>query len=254
MHSCLYAGRVSHRRLQPVAHRFDYRIGYLFLDLDELDRVFRGRWLWSAHRPAPARFHRGDHLGDPHEPLADAVRALLASDLGLTVPGPIRLLTQPRYFGYGFNPVSFYYCYDAAGVELEAIVAEVTNTPWGERHAYAVAPVQCRGRTHVFRLAKSFHVSPFMPMDIEYEWRLTAPARSLAVHMRSLRAAVPVFEASLALARRPLHAASLAAMLASWPPATVRIIAAIYWQALLLWRKGAPFHPHPKSIRTRSPT
>jgi DUF1365 family protein len=138
--SCLYEGWVRHRRHAPHAHAFRYRIYMLYLDLDELDRVFAGRWLWSVNRRNLAQFRRSDYLGDPTIPLAEAVRARVREALGRAPTGPIRLLTHLRYFGHCFNPVSFYYCYAEDGTTLDTIVAEITNTPWKERHSY-VLPV-----------------------------------------------------------------------------------------------------------------
>lgn len=245
--SCLYEGSVCHRRLRPLPHRFEYRHFMAYLDLDELEDVFRGRWLWSVSRPAPARFRREDHLGDPSRPLADAVRDLVGERIGRRPEGPIRLLTNLRHFGFVFNPVSFYYCFAPEGLQLEALVAEVDNTPWGERHLYVVDGRQSEdGRSDAtFRVAKEFHVSPFMPMDLEYEWRISRPGARLVVHMTNLLRGERLFEASLRLERREIDGRSLASALARFPFLTARVLGAIYYEALRLWWKGAPYHPHP---------
>src|ERR1019366_6516495 len=138
--SCLYEGSVRHRRRAQVDDEFHYPLFMAYLDLDELPELFDGRWLWSARRPAVARFRRSDYLGDPEIPLSEAVRALVRERAGVALDGPIRLLTCLRYFGHCFNPVSFYYCFEPSGEHVRAVVAEVTNTPWGERHSY-VMPV-----------------------------------------------------------------------------------------------------------------
>ncbi len=245
VNSSLYVGRVRHRRYGPVAHAFSYRLFMLYLDLDELPGLFRGRWLWSAQRPAIARFAREDHLGDPRQPLADAVRDLVGRETGRRPGGPVRLLTHLRYFGYCFNPVSFYYCFDAAGERVETVVAEVNNTPWGERHCYVLpVPPAARG-SHRHRFGKRFHVSPFMPMDMDYDWTFGAPGAHLRVHMRNLRDGARVFDATLALARRPLTGRTLAVVLANHPLMTLKVVAAIHWQALRLWLKRCPVHDHP---------
>jgi DUF1365 family protein len=251
MRSCLYEGHVRHVRLGPVEHRFRYRLGLAYLDLEELPRVFRGRWLWGVEEPRPVSFRRADHLGDPRVPLDRAVRDLVESRTGRRPEGPIALLTQLRYLGYVFNPVSFFYCFDAAGASVEAIVAEVTNTPWLERHCY-VLPRQ--GDALRFRTPKEFHVSPFQPMGQEYDWRFDEPGERLRVRLTNLVGGRPVFHAGLELERRPITGASLARALLRQPFATGAVTAAIYGQALRLAWKRAPFHPHPRSRTPSSPS
>ena len=249
MRSCLYEGFVTHVRLGPVPHRFRYRMGLFYLDLAELPHVFDGRWLWGVEGCKLASFRRADHLGDPRVPLDAAVRDLVAARTGRRPAGPIALLTQLRYYGYVFNPVSFFYCFDSAG-SVEAIVAEVTNTPWLERHCY-VLPRE--GEALRFRTPKAFHVSPFQPMEQAYAWRFDEPGERLRVGITNLAGGRPVFHAALALERRPLDGASLARMLVRQPFATGAVTAAIYWQALRLALRGAPLHPHPRAA-TRTPS
>ena len=252
MESALYEGTLRHRRLSPVPHEFEYPVTLAWLDTSELDRVFRGRWFWSTTRPAAAWFRRADFLGDASVPLDRAVRDHVERELGWRPDGPIRLLTQLRTFGHSFNPVTFYYCYGAQGRAVEAVVAEITNTPWSERHAYAMRrPPNGKLR---FRFDKRFHVSPFMPMDQGYDWRFSEPGPRLAVHMANLRCGERVFDATLRLRRREIGTASLAATLARYPFASLRVLAAIFWQALRLWAKGAPFHPHPATTLDRPRT
>lgn len=247
MHSSIYAGQVSHRRFAPRQHAFAYRLFMLYLDLDELDQVFRGRWLWSTRRAAIACFRRRDHLGDPDLLLGDAVRDLVEQRTGARPTGPIRLLTHLRYFGYCFNPVSFYYCFDEAG-NLKTLVAEVNNTPWRERHVYVLDAADGEAiesmRHHVH---KQFHVSPFMPMDIDYEWKFNKPGKRLSVYMKSLHQGRAVFDSVLDLKRRPIRGTTLAGVLARQPAMTARVIVAIYYQALRLALKRVPFHAHPRS-------
>lgn len=257
MNSALFVGRVRHRRHEPVTHEFSYRIHMLYLDLAEIDRVFRDRWLWSSRRPAIARFRRDDHFGDPAIDLDTAVRALVEARSGRRPTGPIRLLTQLRYFGYCFNPVSFYYCFDATDSHIETIVAEVNNTPWGERHCYVLGESANGGSASVkrYKPAKAFHVSPFLPMNVDYDWRFSTPATRLSVHMHVAVADRRLFDATLALERVEIATRSLAGALASFPPMSLRIIMAIYWQALRLWLKRVPVYDHPAvsapSIRIR---
>jgi hypothetical protein len=252
MNSCVYRGTIRHRRLAPVPHEFRYGLFMLYLDLAELPGVFDGRWLWSARRRALAWFRRADYLGDPAVPLDQAVRDLVAARTARPPTGPIRLLTHLRYFGYAQNPVSFYYCFDAAGKAVETIVAEVTNTPWGERYAY-VLPAQAGGMRHHAQLDKTFHVSPFMPMDHTYDWRFSSPGRRLTVHMENHSLGGRVFDATLVLRRLPLTGPVLAASLARYPWMTATVVAGIYWQAFRLWLKGVPFHPHPATRRSDEP-
>ena len=256
--SCLYEGSVRHRRHGTPNDELHYRMFMVYVDLDELPELFDGHPLWSARRPALAWFRRADYLGDPGTPLAHAVRELVAERTGTRPDGPIRLLTHLRYFGHCFNPVSFYYCYDAAGDHVVAVVAHVTNTPWGERHAY-VMPVDRatdRGTVAVMgaRFEKALHVSPLMGMDHVYDWRLSEPAERLSVHIESHRAnaqnADSVFDATLALKRRELSRSELNRALARYPLLTLRILARIYGHALRLRLRGASYFPHPPRAST----
>lgn len=241
MRSRIYEGRVRHRRESPRPHEFEYRLYMMYLDLAELDRVFRGRWLWSATGANLAWFRRADHFGDPDEPLDTSVRNLVAKETGRTPRGPLCLLTHLRYFGYCMNPVSFYYCWSADGSRLDAVVAEVHNTPWGETHCYVMDAR--RGVRHSF--GKAFHVSPFMGMDQQYRWRLPPPGDTLTVVMQSFENDRRVFNASLSLRAAPVTGRRLARVLARHPVMTGKVISAIYWQALKLRLKGVPFHEHP---------
>jgi len=249
MNSALYSGWIRHRRFGPARNDFRYRIFMSYIDLAELPRVFDGRWLWSARRPALAWFRRKDFLGPAHLPLDTAVRALIQERIGVRPTGPIRLLTHLRHFGYSFNPVSFYYVFDATDSRVETIVAEITNTPWKQRHAY-VMPVATAARAAGdaawrFSFEKQFHVSPFMPMDMRYEWCFGAPAHGLHVHMENWQAGQPQFDATLNLRREEMTAGVMARALIHFPLITARVSALIYWQALKLLCKRVPFHSHP---------
>jgi DUF1365 family protein len=248
--SGLYHGVVRHRRLRPFRHEFRYSVFLAYLDLDELDRVFAGRWWWSTRRPAVARFCRDDYLPDTSpRPLAEAARDIVEKRLGVRPAGPVRLLTNLRYWGYRINPISLYYCFDATAARVEAVVAEVTNTPWGDRHCYVVpGPATLRDRTWRATLPKDLHVSPFFPMDMEYRWLLSAPGERLSVEIESHRRGEWQFDATLALERREITGATLAGALLRHPWMAGRVAAGIYWQALRLWWKGAEFHPHPRTL------
>jgi len=252
--SAVYEGEVRHRRYAPHPHEFSYRVAQLYLDLDELDRVFARRWLWSVGRGNLAEFRRSDFLGPSTTPLSDAVRDRVESATGRRPAGPIRLLTHLRYGGYSFNPVSFYYCYGVDSETLEYVVTEITNTPWRERHAYVLAADSAahRGRVLQWTFDKSFHVSPFMPMERSYEWQFTPPGKDLFVHMDVLREGQREFDAVLTLQRRPLNGPSLARVLLRYPLMTTQVIGAIYWHALRLKLKGNPFYGHPKTTGMRT--
>lgn len=247
LHSAIYSGWIRHRRFAPVRNAFRYSAFLMYLDLDELPRVFAGRWLWSVDRPALARFRRADYLGDPSRPLADCVRDRVREETGRRPEGPIRLLTHLRYLGFCFNPVSFYYCFDAEGI-LETVVAEITNTPWNERHSY-VLPLAAgcpAGAARRFRFPKEFHVSPFLGMEQEYDWRVTPPDERLVVHMDNLEDGRRVLDATMVLDRSPINSATLARALVHHPFMTGKVVAAIHWQALRLWWKRCPSYPHPR--------
>jgi len=262
MNSAIYHGTVRHRRMLPAEHSFNYHMFMMYLDLDELPRVFQGSRLFSTTRRAAARFCREDHLGSASVPLDQAVRDLVEQSSGQRPTGPIRLLTHLRYFGYVFNPVSFYYCFNADDTRLETIVAEVTNTPWGERECYVLdqaaevidagvgdARVVEDANIRRYRPVKRMHVSPFMPMDVAYDWRFRQPSESLTVHMENSREGCKLFDATLVLQREEITPASLARVLLAFPLMTMKIIVAIHWQALRLWLKKVSVIDHPAKAK-----
>ena len=234
----------------------------MYLDLAELDELFRGRWLWSVRRPAPARFRRADHLGDVQQPLDESVRQLVANSGRHRPQGPIRLLTHLRYFGYVMNPVSFYFCFDGDARSVESVVAEVNNTPWGEQHCYVLDAGQfgsAGGSKGAARAVdKEFHVSPFLPMDLQYDWRVSEPEDALTISLGSHRGNEKLLQVTMRLARQEITTANLARALIRYPLMTHRVVAAIYWQALRLWWKRLPFYVHPgkqkRTPRATSPT
>ena len=251
MESAIYEGWVRHRRFTPVENAFTYSAFMLYLDLDELPMLFK-HCAWCSHeRFNFASFHRKDYLGPANLSLKEAVTALVHERTGAALAGPIRLLTNLRYFNYSFNPVSFYYCYDPAGTTIETIVAEITNTPWGERHCYVLPRgSNSASRNFRFQFHKQFHISPFIGMDADYDWRFTAPTQRLLIHMENTdgtKTERPYFDSTLLLQRREFSSRRMAWMLARHPVMSLRVVAGIYYQAFKLWAKRCPVHPHPKS-------
>ena len=256
LNSCIYVGTIRHRRYFPVPHGFKYAIYMSYLDLDELDQIYRGRWFWSTHRRNLVEYRRSDFLGAANVPLKTAVLDRVEAETGERPNGPVRLLAHLRYFGLSFNPVCFYYCFAADGETLHSIVAEITNTPWRERHAYVLPVKTAATHSSVWRWAfdKKFHVSPFLPMGLGYDWRFQQPNAHLRVHMDVLAPAIDTtdkalrqFDTTLVLGRKELTGVNLAGALLRFPFITLGVLIKIYWQALLIRWKNNPFFDHPKS-------
>lgn len=252
--SAIYEGVVTHQRHRPRQHNFRYRMGYLYLDLDELPALMDAHPLWSAKGFAPGWFRRQDYFDQSTSPLAEAIRDKVHSSSGIRPTGPVRLLTHPRYWGVCFNPVSFYYVFDAAGSNLEWVVADVMNTPWREKHAYVLGPFGEADDQGGWRPTsrKVFHVSPFMEMDMEYRWIVRPPEENLLVVIQNHDREGQLFQASLALTRQPWTREGLGRLLWAYPWQSMKVINGIYWQALKLWAKKVPFVPHPGQAGERT--
>jgi uncharacterized protein len=268
--SAVYEGWVRHRRFEPVEHSFRYRFFLTYLDLAELPGVLDPFPLYSARRRAPARFRRADYLGDPDRPLDECVRDVVADSGAPRPTGPVRLLTGLRYLGHTFNPVSFYYCFDPTGRRVEAVVAEVENIPWGERHAYVLDRGDREGNVLTDELEKTHHVSPLMGMDQTYSFRASEPGERLQVHIESRPregrgddphrgdgksaatgstaacSTAKTFDATLSLRRRELSRPLMMGLLARYPAMSLQVVGKIYAQAARLKLKGAIYHPHPE--------
>lgn len=247
--SAVYTGWVRHRRFMPRSHAFRYRVFMMYLDLDEMETVFSLSPLWSLQKPAPARFRREDYFGDPSVPLANAVKDEIKEKLNIEITGAVRVLTNLRYFGFIINPLTVYYCFDHND-QLQAMLLEVTNTPWNERHAYAL---QCDPTSRLQRktFGKAHHVSPFMPMNMRYQWNSNLPTSLLTIHMINQRIEdgnqCDMFDATMILKRKAISPGLLNSIPLRHPFMTLKVFLAIYWQALKLFVKKIPFYHHPKT-------
>jgi uncharacterized protein len=235
--SGLFVGTLRHRRFAPVAHAFTYPLFMVLLDIDRVSELMHVSAVTSHNRWNWASFDDRDHLGDPSRPLRERL-VVDAARHGIDLPaGPIFLLTHLRYLGYGFNPVSFFYCFDRAE-QLRVVLAEVSNT-FGGDHRYWLRPDPA-SRTFRAAATKSLYVSPFMPVDLEYAFAFTPPARSLVAHMETSQAGSVGFDATLSLERRPWNAIEIRRALVRYPAMTAHVMAGIHWEALKLWWKGVP--------------
>ncbi len=243
MHSAIYQGFLRHRRFTPKPHKFTYEVFMMYLDLDELEQVLSLSPLWSQQRRRPVQFRRGDYYGDPAVPLKQAVQERIHADTGKRFDGSVRLLANLRYYGYVINPIACYYCFDSEE-KLRYILVEVTNTPWNERQSYLL---ECDPdkRSQRIRFGKEMHVSPFNPMDMTYDWCSNDPAKLLSLNLETWRGAEKHVDATMALKRREISAASLNGILLQHPWMTAKVAGAIYWEALKLWLKRNPFYDHP---------
>lgn len=250
LNSAIYVGHVEHDRYTPRRNRFRYKIHHLYLDLDELPELFKFHPLWSLEKSNVVSFRRSDYIGDSALSMKQVVLDRVQEELGFRPTGPVRLLTHPRYFGYVFNPVSFYFCFDEPGENLQAVVSEITNTPWQERHSYVTdqrSESSADQLTHN-RFEKCFHVSPFFKLNHTYDWGFAEPGDSLSVWMQNFSEGRKVFEARLTGQKLEWNRKNMTSVMWRNPCVTLAGWLAIHWQAAKLRLKGIPYIPHPDTV------
>ena len=241
----IYKGQIRHRRFTPFNQKFTYKTFMCYFDISKIETMFKKSIFWNINKWALVSYHRKDYHGDVSLNLDQAVRKTIREKTDYNPEGPIRLLTHLRYFGYCFNPVSFYYCFDKNDQEVEMIMAEVTNTPWNERHCYFIKDKKHKNFTQ--SLKKEFHVSPFWDMKHDYEWYFSVPKDSINVNMINYKNEKKVFDATLTLKEKSvLSFNNLLLHSLRFPFITLMVFFRIHFQALKLWIKGATFYEHPK--------
>lgn len=239
MESAIYKGKVFHARHVPKKHQFNYNIFLFWLDLDELKDVEKHVRGFSLTSFAPAQFKRSDYLGSNDQPLQQSILEKMSELAGKPLTGKVFLLGQVRVFGLYFSPANFYYLRDSEGVYTH-VLAEVSNTPWNERHYYLVDLHDQKDTD------KAFHVSPFNPIDMQYQWKIPQPNQKLALNL-SCKKETRHFDAGLQLVKQELNSKSLFNVMLSIPSMTLKTVFGIYWQALKLFVKGMPIYSHPIS-------
>jgi len=245
--SALYVGQVGHVRHVPRRHALRYRVFMLLLDLDEAPELGqRLKWL-SFKRFNLVSFEPRDHGDGSDTPLREQIERGLDSARLSIDGGPIRLLCLPRILGYGFNPISVYFCHRRDGV-LRAILYEVNST-FGERHSYLMAAEAGEDGTVRHSARKRLHVSPFMEMGLRYDFQVAPPGErvSLSIEAKDVATGQTILTAGLTARRRPLDDRQLLAAWAAHPLLTLKVIAGIHWEALKIRLKGVPFRRGPRA-------
>ncbi len=243
----LYAGQVMHQRMKPVGHRFSYHVFSLMIDLDRLPEADGMSRVFSVNRRNLLSFHEKDHTGDSGAPLRSYVDALLAKN-GLPVrPARVLLVCYPRILGLVFNPLAVYYAYGENGA-LSAMIYEVRNT-FGERHTYVcpIGPDDVSDAGVRQQCDKLFHVSPFIPMDMRYQFRMLPPGDEIRWRILETDKEGPLLAATFSGVQVPLQTGRILRLVARIPHLTLKIVAGIHWEALKLWIKGLRYIPRPQA-------
>ena len=220
----------------------------VYLDLDEIPEFFSRSPFWSFERFNWASFYRRDYFNPDVSDLKQAIADEIKHQTGETFSGEIRMLGHVRYFGLCFNPATFYFCFNQG--QLEYVVTEVTNTPWNEKHCYVLKANELTGSTTT---AKKFHVSPFLDMNMQYQWRINIPSETAVISITNFKDHTPVFNAKLKLERLEVTRRNLDTTLIRFPAVTLKMVTGIYWHALRLWLKGAKFYSHPNTSEDHRP-
>ena len=216
-----------------------------YFDISKVESLLPDSFLFKVDKPALVSYYRSDYHGDNKLTLDESVRKTVKEKTGTNLEGPIRLLTHLRYFGYCFNPVSFYYCFDKSDKKLEMIMAEVTNTPWNERHCYFITAK--KNKSFRQELKKQFHVSPFWDMEHDYDWYFSDVSDTISVNMINYKDEKKVFDATLSLSvSKKITNLNLFLSVLRFPFSTLMVYLRIHYQAFKLWVKGATFYDHPK--------
>ncbi|MBT4738845.1 MAG: DUF1365 domain-containing protein [Rhodospirillaceae bacterium] len=241
--SSLYTGKVMHRRTRPKKHRLAYDVFALLVDLDELPAMDKSMHGFAYNRFSLLSFYNRDHGPGTDEPLRVWIESILANANLSIEGGPIRLLCYPRMLGYSFNPLSNYFCYKPDGT-LVAVLHEVSNT-FGERHCYLFDTSSDDGLVR-HSVKKCFYVSPFIEMDMTYNFRIRPPADDISVAIQETDADGTLLFASFGGTRQPLSAWTMVKAFFAYPMMTLKVVGGIHWEAVKLWRKGVPLVARPK--------
>ena len=244
--SLIFTGTVRHRRFTPKLHQFSYTLFMFCFDIDDLVHSFKNIKHVSIEQFNWFAFHRKNYMSHPDIPLDDYVRQLVVTKFDTLPKGKIYLLSNLSCLGYCFNPISLYFIFDETNQQLDYLILEVTNTPWGEKHNYVLKSASSpTNDVYDFQFQKELHVSPFMAMNYAYQFNLKLTKEKIIIRMENQIDGKKDFDVTLTLTASDQKET----VFKHYPLITYKVTAAIYWQALKLWIKGVPFHTHPKRIK-----